>query len=255
MSRSAAGQLCSVLCSVSGPGGVLGQGFSQDSYPTVWFAISSQFPQIALGAFRPGPYPKQCSPHLPAQPPLAGGGCRRLRCFSAGSYSWARNLWVLIIYLFFLPVMLPSEVLRLANDSPVGVFPGVWKLLSFLRIPSWDRSLSLPFASLFIFYIFSYLLSKTMGCFSGCLMSSAGIQKLFCEIYSAFKCSFDEFVGEKVVSPSQSSAILGLPPSNFNYIVSWCNSIWVDHPWNFVLSGAGCLCPLSDQGTFQLLCL
>ena len=64
----------------------------------------------------------------------------------------------------------------------------------------------------FVFYIFSYLLSKTMGCFSGCLMSSASIQKLFCGIYSAFKCSFDEFVGEKVVSPSYSSAILGPPP-------------------------------------------
>ena len=48
----------------------------------------------------------------------------------------------------------------------------------------------------FGFYIFSYLLSKTMGCFSGCLMSSAGIHKLFCGIYSAFKCSFDDFVGE-----------------------------------------------------------
>lgn len=32
-------------------------------------------------------------------------------------------------------------------------------------------------------------------------MSSAGIQKLFCGIYSAFKCSFDEFVGEKFVLP------------------------------------------------------
>ena len=52
-----------------------------------------------------------------------------------------------------------------------------------------------------------------MGCFSGCLMSSAGIQKLFCGIYSVFKCSFDEFVGEKVVSPSYSSAILGPPQS------------------------------------------
>ena len=50
-----------------------------------------------------------------------------------------------------------------------------------------------------------------MGCFSGCLMSSASIQKLFCGIYSVFKCSFDEFVGEKVVSPSYSSAILGRP--------------------------------------------
>ena len=62
------------------------------------------------------------------------------------------------------------------------------------------------------FMFFSYLLLKTMGCFSGCLMSSAGIQKLFCGIYSAFKCFFDEFMGEKVVSLSCSSAILGLPP-------------------------------------------
>ena len=65
------------------------------------------------------------------------------------------------------------------------------------------------FCLFFVFYIFSFLLSKTMGCFSGCLMSSTSIQKLFCGIYSAFKCSFDEFLGEKVVSLSYSSAILG----------------------------------------------
>ena len=53
---------------------------------------------------------------------------------------------------------------------------------------------------------------EDLGCFSGCLVSSAGIQKLFCGIYSAFKCSFDEFVGEKVFSPSYSSAILAPPP-------------------------------------------
>ena len=110
--------------------------------------------------------------------------------------------------------MLPSEVPRLATDSAVRVFPGVWKLLSFLRLPSQDRSPSLPLLFLFLSFIFfSYLLSETMGCFSGCQVSSAGIQKLFCGIYSAFKCSFDEFVGEKVVSPSDSSAILG-PPLN-----------------------------------------
>ena len=53
---------------------------------------------------------------------------------------------------------------------------------------------------------------RQMGGFSGYLMSSAGIQKLFCGIYSTFKCSFDEFVGEKLVSLSYSSAILGPPP-------------------------------------------
>ena len=93
--------------------------------------------------------------------------------------------------------MLPSVVPRIATDLAVRVFPGVWKPLHFKTpFQGWSSVLT-SFVSLFIFYIFSYLLLKTMGCFSGCLMSSAGIQKLFCGIYSAFKCSFDEFVGKK----------------------------------------------------------
>ena len=94
-----------------------------------------------------------------------------------GSYHWVRNLWVLITYLFFLLVMLPSVVPRLTIDSAVRVFPGVWKLLSlfffFLKllffktpfpgpssVPTSFFFLSVPtsFVSLFIFYIFSYLL-------------------------------------------------------------------------------------------------
>ena len=47
-----------------------------------------------------------------------------------------------------------------------------------------------------------------MGCFSGCLKSFASDQKLFCGACSGFKWSFDEFVGEKVVSSSYPSAIL-----------------------------------------------
>ena len=75
--------------------------------------------------------------------------------------------------------MLPSVVQRFAIDLPVRVFPSVWKLLSFLRLPSWDGAPSLPLLSLFLsFYIFAYLLSKTMGCFSGCLLpTSAGSWK------------------------------------------------------------------------------
>ena len=135
-----------------------------------------------------------------------------------GIYRCACNLWGLIIYLFFLLVTLPSLVTRLATDSTVRVFPGVWKLLSFFKtLFPWWSSIPTSFVSLFVFYIFSYLISKTMGCFSGCLMSSASIQKLFCGIYSAFKCSFDEFAGEKVVSLSYSSAILGpLPHQGFS---------------------------------------
>ena len=112
--------------------------------------------------------------------------------------------------------MLPSEVPRLATDPPVSI---TWcsETSLFFKTP-FPRWISIPssFVSLFIFYIFSYLLSKTMGCLSGCLMSSASIQ-LFCGICSALKCSFGEFVGEKVVSPSYSSTILALPPYSFYY--------------------------------------
>ena len=129
------------------------------------------------------------------------------------SYCWARNLWVLIIIcFFFLPVMLPSVVPRLTTDLAVTVS---WCLETSLFKTPFQGQNSIPtsFVSLFVFYIFFCLLSKTMGCFSGCQMSSVGIQKLFCGIYSAFKCSFDEFFGEKVVS----SAILGLPPPQWTF--------------------------------------
>ena len=50
--------------------------------------------------------------------------------------------------------MLPSEVPRLTTDLPMRVFPGVWKFLSLLRLPSQDGSLSLPLLSLFLSFIF-----------------------------------------------------------------------------------------------------
>ena len=71
-----------------------------------------------------------------------------------GSYCWARNLWVLVVYLFFLPVMLPSLLPRLTTDLAVRVFPGVWKLLSF-KIPFPGQS-SIPtsFVSFCLLYFF-----------------------------------------------------------------------------------------------------
>ena len=72
-------------------------------------------------------------------------------------------------------------------------------------------SVSPSFVSFFCLLYFFLPPFEELGCFSGYLMSSAGIQKLFCGIYLAFKCSFDEFVGEKVYSPSYSCAILAPP--------------------------------------------
>ena len=109
---------------------------------------------------------------------------------------------------FSLPVRLPSEIQKLPPR------PGGFLVFgNFLYKTPFLERISVPssFVSLFIFYILSYLLSKTMGCFSRCLMSSASDQKLFCEVCSAISCSFDEFAGQKVVSPSYSSAILAPP--------------------------------------------
>ena len=48
--------------------------------------------------------------------------------------------------------MLPSEIPRLATDPPKRVYPDVWKLLSFLRLPSWDG------LCLYLFCLSFYLL-------------------------------------------------------------------------------------------------
>ena len=78
---------------------------------------------------------------------------------------------------------------------------------SSFTTPSWGW-VSIPnsCAYLFIFYILSYILSKTMHYLSGHLVSSVNVQKLFCGICSVFKRSFDESLREKVVSLSYSSA-------------------------------------------------
>ena len=100
----------------------------------------------------------QPTPRLPAQPPLANSGCRRLPCFSAvGSYRRARNLRVLIVDLFFLPVMLPSVLPKLGTDSAVRRFPGVGNF-SLLKtpFPGWN-SIPPSFVSLsFIFFPTSF---------------------------------------------------------------------------------------------------
>ena len=125
---------------------------------------------------------------------------------------------------------------RLASESVS------WCLETSLFLKTLPRMDPHPYLFCLSFYLlyFSYLLSKTMGCFSGCLMSSSGIQKLFCGIFSAFKCSFDEFIGEKEVSPSYSSTILGMPPGLCFKVLSY-NANW------------GSFYPLASPVSIQLL--
>ena len=98
--------------------------------------------------------------------------------------------------------------LRFQNSPQTCRWEGFLMFGNFFTTPS-PEWISIPnsFVSLFVFYILSYLLLKRMGCLSGCLVSSASVQKLFCGICSVFKWPFNEFVGEKMVSPSYSSSI------------------------------------------------
>ena len=138
---------------------------------------------------------KALQPAPPALPCPAPTSLWRMQAsvllFRWGSYCWACNLLGLIISLFF-----PSCYVALCVSKAhhrLGRESVSWCLeTSLLKIPFPGRS-SLPtsFVSFFVFYIFSYLFLKTMVCFSGCLMSSASLQKLFCEVCSALKCSFE----------------------------------------------------------------
>lgn len=132
------------------------------------------------------------------------------------------------------PTVELKEMMRLLGEYPPGYF------FEFSGKPIRRKSspqidfISLRLTAMFVFYILSYLLSKTMGCFSGYLMSSAGFHKLFCGIYSAFKCSFDKFVVERVVFSSYSSTVLApLPEIIFlkKSFLSVLNSVLINLFW------------------------
>ena len=128
-------------------------------------------------------------------------------------------------FFFFLPVMLSSEIPKLPTDPPVRVFPGVWKHL--LLQDSLPGMVSIPnsFVSLFVFYILSYLLLKRMDCLSG----GPGVLRQCSEVVLWKLLSIQmifwsfEFVGEKVVSLSYSSAIFRPPLQHSLFLSIWPN--------------------------------
>ena len=116
-----------------------------------------------------------------------------------------------------------SDLSRFPGCGSLHLCSGGWSwissLWSVMKYPIVSFGISMGLACLwavclFVLYILLCLLLKRMGCLSGCLVFSASIQKLFCGSFSTFKSSFDEFVGQKVVSSSYSSTILGLPPKD-----------------------------------------
>ena len=129
----------------------------------------------------------------------------------AGEFAWyvlpwnlLALVWCLVSVQVWRPLMSSYQLMflgvRSSLKSEFGLKPPASSYWSYFSVVSkllllystTDKASTLKMKSFSPF--------EDLGCFSGCLMSSAGIQKLFCGIYSAIKCSFDEFVGEKVFS-------------------------------------------------------
>ena len=78
-------------------------------------AIPRKLPPIALRAFRPGPYPKQCRHSSPCCPHLLVEDVGVRGTFLMGV---AFKHVICGFYLFFLPVRLPSEIRKLPQTRP-----------------------------------------------------------------------------------------------------------------------------------------
>ena len=131
----------------------------------------------------------------------------------------ACNLLVLIIYLFF-----PSCYVALCVSKArhrLGRKSVSWCLeTSLLKIPFPGRS-SLPtsFVSFFVYFFLPVFEDNDLLFWVPDVFSQhSEVFFFFYGIYSALKRSFDEFVREKVVSPSYSCTILGPPRSFLKYM-------------------------------------
>ena len=97
-------------------------------------------------------------------------------------------MYILCFFFFFLFQL--CCLLRFQNSPQTHLWEGFLLCgnFSFFTTPfSGQVSIPTSFVSHFVFCIMSYILSKRMGCLSGCLVSSASVQKLFCGSCSAFK--------------------------------------------------------------------
>ena len=119
-------------------------------------------------------------------------------------------------YLIFLPNKLPSKIQKLPPDRPVRGFPGVWKL-RLLGLPSWDRSPSLTLLSFFLSVIFCPTsFQRQWAAFLGAWCPLLAIRSCFVKFAQRSIVLSMNLLGEKVVSPSYSSAMLAPPQINFD---------------------------------------
>ena len=141
---------------------------------------------------------KHCSPRLPAQPPLASGGCRCLRCFSAGGVTIGLvNCCFNYLFIFtpcYVALCASKACHRLGHESVSWCL----KTSLFLRLPSWDRAPSLPLLSLFsIFYIFPTCFWRQWSAFLGAWCPLPAFRSCFVKFTQRWNVLFMNLWGRK----------------------------------------------------------
>jgi len=121
-------------------------------------------------------------PRLPAQPPLASGVCRRLRCFSAGGVTVGLTVCGFSLFIYFSSLLCCP--LCFQGSAQIRQWGGflVFGNFSLFKTPFPGRNSVPPsFVSFFVFYIFSYLLSKTWVTFLGAWCPLPAFRSCFVE--------------------------------------------------------------------------
>ena len=143
-------------------------------------------------------------------PPCSAPACWLQTRASGLLLRWELQLGAYSVGFFFFPSQLCCPLSFQNSHRPAGERVS-WCLETFppSQLPPWDRSPSLTLFLSFCLLYFALPSFEESGLPFWVPGVSVRVQKLFCESCSAFKWTFDEFVGEKVVSPSYSFTILG----------------------------------------------
>ena len=158
----------------------------------------------------------QPAPCLPAQPPLANGVCRRLRCFSAGGVTVGLAICEFYLFIYFFSLL--SCPLCFQSSAQIRQWEGflVFGNFSLFKTPFPGRNSVPPsFVSIFVFYIFSYLLSKNWVAFLGAWCPLPAFRSCFVEFIRCLNALLMNLWGRKC-SPRPT------PPPSWLLLSSWC---------------------------------
>ena len=124
----------------------------------------------------------QPTPRLPAQPQLANGVCRCLRCFSAGGVTVGLAICKFWLSIYFFSLLCCP--LCFQSSAQIQQWEGFLMFGNFCLFKTpflGQNSVPSSFVSFFVFYIFSYLLSKTWVAFLGAWCPLPAFRSCFVE--------------------------------------------------------------------------